>query len=91
MLGSDTRRRLSAVEQRLGWLDEHGTRGVDGLRVQIVEQAKDLGKVEQHLAEMSTKLDGLRSGRAAQFGAYALAIIPVYVLLFLSVFGITGR
>lgn len=85
MLGSDTRRRLDAVESRLAWLDEHGTRGVDSIRGQITEQAKDIGTIESRLGEMNKKLDGISHGRTATFAAFALAIIPVYVLLLLVV------
>lgn len=85
MLNSDTKRRLSQVEQRLDWLDQHGTRGVEGIRIQLTEQAHDIGTIEQRVTDVHAILDAMRSTRIGTFIAYALAIIPVYVLLFLSV------
>jgi hypothetical protein len=35
------------IDQRMDWLDAHGTRGVGTLQVQVTELAKDLGRIEQ--------------------------------------------
>ena len=42
----DLRSAVRAVSQRLEWLDEHGTRGVGSLQLQVTELAKDVAKVE---------------------------------------------
>lgn len=85
MLNRDTARRLDQLEHRVDWLDQHGTRGVEAIRIQLTEQARDIGTIEQRVTDVHTILDAMRSTRIGTFIAYALAIIPVYVLLFLSV------
>lgn len=82
---SDLARRIAAVENRLDWLDEHGTRGVDGLRIQMVEQAKVSGALCEQMKQVDTKLTQIDGARWQRFTAYALAILPVYVLLFLAI------
>lgn len=80
-------RRLTAVEQRVAWLDEHGTRGVDGIRIQLTEMAKDYGQAEGAIKVLSDKLDVITGRGWQRFMAYGLALLPVYVLLFLAVIG----
>ncbi len=52
-----TRADLAQLAQRMDWLDEHGTRGVGALQVQVTELAKDIGRIEAaqdaHLAQHS--------------------------------------
>lgn len=90
MLGSETRRRIAAVEHRLDWLDEHGTRGVDSLRIQLTEQAKDIAAICVQVEQIGNKVGQADSARWQRFAAYALAIIPVYVLLILTVVKVKG-
>ena len=86
MLHSECRRRWDELGSRIAWLDEHGTRGVEVIRVQLLEQAKDLGAIGSTCDTLAAKLDEQTSSKWARFAAYAIAIIPLYVLLFLAVF-----
>lgn len=79
-------RRVTGLENRLAWLDEHGTRGVDGIRLQIKDIAEDIGKVDARTEELGKKVDARFANGWQRFLAYGLALLPIYVLLFLAVF-----
>lgn len=83
---NDIAKRLDQLEARIAWLDEHGTRGVEGLRVQLGEQAKDIAATTTAVASISTKLDGMATIRRQQIAGAALALLPIYVLLFMALF-----
>lgn len=85
----DIDKRIDKIEQRLEWLDEHGTRGVQVLQVQITEQAKDIVENTARLASISAQLDAQGSARRQQFVMIALSLLPIYVLLFLSLFHVS--
>lgn len=85
----DIDKRIDKIEQRLEWLDEHGTRGVQVLQVQITEQAKDITDNTARLAAISAQLDAQGSARRQQFVMIALSLLPIYVLLFLSLFHVS--
>lgn len=85
----DIDKRIDKIEQRLEWLDEHGTRGVQVLQVQITEQAKDITENTARLAAISAQLDAQGSARRQQFVMIALSLLPIYVLLFLSLFHVS--
>jgi hypothetical protein len=82
---SDLARRIDAAEKRIDWLDTHGTRGVEAIRIQITELANDIGQHSGLITALSGKLDTIAGRGWQRFLAYALAILPVYVLLFLAV------
>lgn len=86
---TETERRLDAIEQRLGWLDEHGTRGVDALRAQVTNQTTDIVEINARLDKIDTKLDSAARVRGNQYIGFAMALLPIYVLLFLSLFHVT--
>ncbi len=88
MFTRDLARRIAAAEDRITRLDEHGTRGVDSIKVIQAEQARDLGKIEAQVAAVSVKLDGITSRQWQRLVGFALAVLPIYVLLFLAVFGV---
>lgn len=56
-------RRIDASEQRLAALDEHGSRGVVGLQVQVTQLIKDLAQVQP-------ALEALRQEVKAQFALH---------------------
>lgn len=85
----DIDRRVDKLEQRIVWLDEHGTRGVQVLQVQITEQAKDITDNTARLAAISAQIDAQSSARRQQFVMIALSLLPIYVLLFLSLFHVS--
>lgn len=85
----DIERRLSQVEQRLNWLDEHGTRGVDGLRAQVTNQTTDIVEINGRLDKIEVKLDSAARVRSNQYIAYIISLLPIYVLLFMSLFHVT--
>jgi hypothetical protein len=41
-----TRAEFNGLATRVEWLDEHGTRGVGALQVQVTGLARDMGKLE---------------------------------------------
>ena len=65
----DLRAMVTRNGQRMDWLDEHGTRGVGSLQLQVTELAKDVAKVEAaqeahviaHQAESRERRDQVRS------------------------------
>ena len=73
----------------MAWLDEHDTRGVAALRVQLTGQAKDISDNTVALAGISVKLDSAVSARRQQYLSIGLALMPIYVLLFLSLFHVS--
>ena len=85
----DIEKRVDKVEQRLAWLDEHGTRGIQGLQVQIAEQAKDIIDNTARLAAISAQIEAQSSARRQQFVMIALSLLPIYALLFLSLFHVS--
>ena len=85
----DIDKRVDRIERRLAWLDEHGTRGVQVLQVQIAEQAKDIAEGTARLAAISAQIEAQASARRQQFVMIALSLLPIYVLLFLSLFHVT--
>lgn len=80
---------MSQVEQRLNWLDEHGTRGVDGLRAQVTNQTTDIVEINGRLDKIEVKLDSAARVRSNQYIAYIISLLPIYVLLFMSLFHVT--
>jgi hypothetical protein len=74
---TDLRRQLAETNRRMEWIDQHGTRGVESIRNQLTAMSKDLGKVEKAV-----------TGR--NLWVYFLTLLPVYVLLFLTIFGKGG-
>lgn len=89
MRNSDLARRIETLEQRVVWLDEHDTRGVQGLRVQLQEQQVDTAANTAKLTSIDAKIDALRQQRGQQYTYLALSLLPIYVLLFLALFHVT--
>lgn len=66
--GFVTRQEFDGLANRVAWLDEHGTRGVGALQIQVTELAKDIAKVEasqenhqrQHTAEAQERTNSRR-------------------------------
>ena len=73
-----TNRRVDALEGRVTALDEHGSRGMEGLRVQLVELAKDLTAMETTFAAF--RID-LRRSRYWLVGAYLGGLVPLYAFI----------
>lgn len=84
----ETLRRLAAIERRLDWIDQNDTRGVPGLRLQLSEQAKDITQNTAALEVIKGKIDNIAAQRRQQYVSVGLALLPVYILLFLTVFHI---
>lgn len=83
---SDTERRLDALEQRIDRIDQTGTRGTEAVRVQLSNQATDLVALSGRLDKIDEKLDSAARIRFNQYIGLALALLPIYVLLFLTLF-----
>lgn len=84
----DLARRVGGLEERLTWLDEHGTRGVDAIRGQLTDQDKDIARVEASVGEIRATVEALRGNAGRDVRLYIIPLIPVYVLLALAVFHI---
>jgi hypothetical protein len=62
---------MEAIETRVEFLDNHGSRGVERLQVQLTELVKDVAKIETRTGVRQTLV-------------YLAAFLPIYVLLFLQ-------
>lgn len=82
-------RRLSAIEQRIDYIDNNGTRAQVGLSTQVANQTSDIAEIRAKVGEIDTKLDSAARVRLNQYVAIAVALLPIYVLLFLSLFHVT--
>lgn len=83
---TDTERRIEAVERRLDFIDVNGTRGVGEIQSQLTNQATDIGQLAGRLDAIDAKLDNAARMRLQQYVGLAMALLPIYVLLFLSLF-----
>ena len=71
-------RRIDETRGRLDVLDQHGTRGVDALRNQVLQLAKDIEQHEQlHQAQTEQQI----TGRRWVIGTVCALIVPLYPLL----------
>ena len=86
MLARELGRRVSEVESRLQWLDEHGTRGVDAIRAAQQSQATDLGEIKGQIMQLGGKVDSLSGTQWPRVLGFAAVVAPIYILLFLAVF-----
>lgn len=86
MFGGELRRRMTALEQRMDFIDQHGTRGVEGIRQVQVSQAGDLGEIKASVQLVTNKVESIVVGSWRRSLSFAVAVAPLYILLFLSVF-----
>ena len=82
---ADLERRIGNLELRVNWLDEHGTRGVGALQIQVTQLVRDVTKVEERLdrqdAELDRRFDDAERKRAAsRRWAWGWAIAAVIAL-----------
>lgn len=84
----DLARRVGGLEERLTWLDEHGTRGGDAIIARLTEQDKDIARIEASVGDVRSRVDALRGNASRDVRQYIIPLIPVYVLLALAVFHI---
>jgi hypothetical protein len=68
--------------KRIDWLDEHGTRGVGALQLQVTELAKDVAKVEasqeQHVIMHQSEASERQSSRR---WLVASVLIPTFAVM----------
>jgi len=83
---TDIERRIDTLERRLTELDNSGTRGVIALTTQVANQSADIVAVNGRLDKIEEKLDSVARVKLSQYLGFAMALMPVYVLLFLTVF-----
>lgn len=72
---------MDALERRVDWLDEHGTRAVGALQLQVSELIKDAGKMEGVLNGFGTKIDKVSAGRWVTFWSILACLVPLYALV----------
>jgi tetrahydromethanopterin S-methyltransferase subunit G len=82
-------RRLNAIEHRLDYIDTTGTRGTISLTTQVTNQGTDIAEIRQRIDGMDAKLDSAARMRVNQYIGFVMAILPIYVLLFMSLFHVT--
>ncbi len=70
--------RIDKVENRIDAMDQHGSRGVGALQVQVMELIKDVSALE---ARLSAELKSVRTNRWQLVGAFLAAVLPIYGLL----------
>jgi hypothetical protein len=61
---ADLERRMAAVEARVSAIDQHGTRGMEGVRVQLGGIERDLGKLETQLGLLSQAVNKIPPPRS---------------------------
>jgi hypothetical protein len=66
-------RRMTAVERRLDYIDENGSRAVNRLIFQVGELAKDVGSLESSVKSAA-------GGRWATIITLAVALMPLYIM-----------
>jgi hypothetical protein len=75
-----------ALEQRVAWLDEHGTRGVDSLRTAMLAVKDDVSELKTDLAkhegqhELATQLASTEKTAAHRFRVNATIAASAAVL-----------
>lgn len=82
-------RRMTALELRLDAIDQHGTRGLEGMRAQVGVLQRDVGKVESGVDRMETTLQAMQLTLAQirprnpwpTFIAYCGIMTPMYALV----------
>jgi hypothetical protein len=75
----ETNRRIDALSLRVDALDEHGSRGVDGLRTEVARLGRDL---EEHEREHQRSAVEQRASRRFTLGAVIALVTPLYPTLF---------
>ena len=71
-------RRIDQVERNLTTLDEHGSRGLEGLKVQVGALSERVGHLDETFGEFRRDL---KSGRWQLIAAYIAGLVPIYVFL----------
>jgi len=66
-INADMERRLGKIEDRVQWLDEHGTRAISAVSMQLAEVIKDIGE--------------LKGTKFANIFIYLASILPLYALV----------
>jgi len=82
-------RRMTALETRMEYLDQHGSRGLDSLREQVGSLQRDMGKleattgrIEADVQSMSLTLVTLKPSRQwPAIVAYLGLLLPMYALV----------
>lgn len=80
---------MTDIERRLHDMDVNGTRGVIALTTQVANQAADIQALMGRLDKIDAKLDSAARIRLNQYVGVGLALLPIYVLLFLSLFHVS--
>jgi hypothetical protein len=79
--------RMAGFEARLEQIDQHGTRGMEGVRAQLGQVQRDLGKMESSVDRIETAVQTMQLEMARTrpgLGAWVrdLALIaPMYALV----------
>lgn len=89
-MSDDLTQRMSRLETRFDWLDEHGTRGVNALAVQVAQLAKDMGELENHVDEAVRTVKDAGRFSWTQVIAIAALLIPLYALV-IGILVTTGK
>jgi len=72
-------RRVDALARRVDGLDEHGSRGINGLRTEVARLGLDL---EEHEREHQRQAAEQRTARRFTLAAVIALVTPLYPTLF---------
>lgn len=86
---TEIQRRLDALEQRINYIDTNGTRAQGILSTQVANQTSDIAEIRAKVDGIDNKLDSAARVRINQYVGIAVALLPIYVLLFMSLFHVT--
>lgn len=75
-------RRMAALETRVEFIDQHGSRGVDSIRLQLTTVDRDIGKLQNAVDKIEGIVNGLKPARTwPTVIAYVVTVIPLYALV----------
>lgn len=77
----DLTNRMTRMEKRFDWLDEHGTRAVNVLAIQVAHLAKEFGELEASVNTAVTRLDDQRKIRWSSVLGFIAIVLPMYGLV----------
>lgn len=81
----DLASRMRRIESRFDWLDEHGTRAVNVLALQVSELTKDFGELKGSVDTATKQMRESKRIRVSSVLGFIALMVPLYALV-LTVF-----
>lgn len=73
--------RMGRIESRFDWLDEHGTRQVNVLAIQVTNLAREFAQLETAVQTAVARLEERRKVRWTSIVGFIAALTPLYALV----------